>query len=105
MKKEYNSIEQIKSKISKLPRHGEAEIADFDIIDANNYYLSLEEVEGIIEAELTMQNKINELKAAIRNEDIWMKGSSTEEQEIMHIQNINNLTAQLSKLYEERSKE
>ena len=46
--------------------------------------------------EEVLDDEIKEIEVTISNERIWVKGSETSEEEIMHMKNIENLSEYLS---------
>ena len=54
--------------------------------------------------DVTVVEEIEDIKSTIKNEELWAKGSSSKEEEEMHLQNIAELKEYLEWLKEQRSK-
>lgn len=58
-------------------------------------------IENFYESGVTLEEEIDDIKAAIDNERIWRDGSNTQEQKDMHSQNVADYMAYLEWLEEQ----
>ena len=67
----------------------------FKMSMADTFIKDFKDKNRIINKEV-LDNEIKEIEETISNERLWVKGSETSDEEIMHMKNIENLSKYLS---------